>query len=172
MIYYLDKYKFCPLCKGKLIKESEFIQCVDCKNKIFDNAKPAVNVVIENKNRELLLVTRKIDPFKGWLDFPGGFSKSGESLEETGIREVKEELGMDIKIGQYLGSFASEYEYGDTFYKLVTAFFVGIPLSSKIKAGDDVSKFEYIPRSEVLKKKICYPLVNKSAIKEYFRLNP
>lgn len=172
MIYYLDKYKFCPLCKSKLVRHKEFIECSSCGHRIFDNAKPAVNVIIENKKGELLLVTRKINPFKGWLDFPGGFSQSGETLEETGKREMKEEVGIDVEIGKYIGSYALEYEYGDVFYKLVTAFFVGHPKNLKIVAGDDVSKFEFIPRSEILKKKICYPHVNKSAIKDYFLLNP
>src|SRR5260221_11405025 len=100
MTFYLDKYKFCPLCRGKLIHKNSVLECTKCKYRIFDNAKPSVNVIIENKKGEILLVTRKHDPFKGWFDFPGGFTESGETLEETGKREAKEELGMKVKIGK------------------------------------------------------------------------
>lgn len=171
MSYYLDKYKYCPLCKGTMIKGKESIECVICKNKIFDNGKPAVNVIIENDKGELLLTTRKINPFKGWLDFPGGFLQSGETLEECGKREVKEEVGIDVEIGKYLGSYTVEYEYGEVFYKLVTAFFEGRGDTSKIVVGDDVSKFKFVPKSLVLKEKFCYPDANKSALKNYLRIN-
>ena len=172
MTFYLDKYKYCPLCSGKLAGHGEYIECSGCGYRIFDNAKPSVNVIIEDKKKGLLLVTRKINPFKGWLDFPGGFSKSGETLEETGIREAKEELGVDVKLGVYIGSYALEYEYSGLVYKLVTAFFAAKADISKIHVGDDVSKFEFIPRDKVLKRRLCYPHVNKSAVKDYFCIFP
>ncbi len=69
--YCLDEYKYCPLCSASLNHKNDFIECSKCKHRIFDNPKPCVNLVIENDKKEILLVTRKMNPFKGWLDLPG-----------------------------------------------------------------------------------------------------
>lgn len=172
MSYFLLKYKYCPLCSGKLQKQKEFISCQSCGYKLFHNSIPSVNVMIESEKGELLMVTRKINPFRGWLDFPGGFMKAGETLEQCGAREAKEELGIDVEIKEYVGSYQLNYEYLGLIYKLVTAFFKAIPRTRKIKVSDDVSSFKYMTREAILKsKRVCYPRVNKSAVRDYFEKN-
>ena len=46
---------------------------------------------------DILLVTRGKDPFKGKLAFPGGFVNYGEDPKVGCVRELKEELGLDVK---------------------------------------------------------------------------
>lgn len=53
--------------------------------------------IIHRRGR-LLLVRRAEEPAYGTWSFPGGGVEPGESLEETAIREVKEEVGLDIEI--------------------------------------------------------------------------
>ncbi|MBU1854620.1 MAG: NUDIX hydrolase [Nanoarchaeota archaeon] len=53
-----------------------------------------------SKNKRLLLIHR-ID--KNHWELPGGKIKTGETKEETAIRETKEEIGCDIEIIEYLG---------------------------------------------------------------------
>ncbi len=166
-MYYLDKYKFCPVCGSRLKGVSNFLECTNCKYRIFDNAKSATNIIIENDKEEILLVTRARDPFKGWYDLPGGFSESGESLEETGKREVKEELGINIEIGRYIGSYPVEYEYGNVFYWLSVAFFAAKLNKEKIVVGDDALDYKFVSKNKILNKKICYPNANIEALKIY-----
>jgi mutator protein MutT len=57
------------------------------------------------KNGKILLALRKAGKHMGpkW-ELPGGKVNPGEDPEQTLRRELKEELGIDAQIGQYLGS--------------------------------------------------------------------
>ena len=48
-----------------------------------------------------LLITKRFDEahLGGLWEFPGGKVEGGESLSEALIREIREELGVDIKVG-------------------------------------------------------------------------
>jgi mutator protein MutT len=65
---------------------------------------PATAALIE-KDGKILLALRKPGKHMGpkW-ELPGGKVNPGEDPEQTLRRELKEELGIDAQIGQYLGS--------------------------------------------------------------------
>jgi 8-oxo-dGTP diphosphatase len=74
--------------------------------------------VIRNEDDEILVVQRgeKTDhPFK-W-EFPGGKVKPGETEEECILREIKEELSIDMVICSRLP--AVEHDYGHKQVKLI-----------------------------------------------------
>jgi 8-oxo-dGTP diphosphatase len=54
---------------------------------------------------KILLIRRRTVPFRGYWALPGGRVESGETVEQTIVREVKEETGLDVvlvhKIGEY-----------------------------------------------------------------------
>ncbi|AWZ48530.1 DNA mismatch repair protein MutT [Clostridiaceae bacterium 14S0207] len=62
-----------------------------------------VGAVILNENKELLLLLRNKSPEKGFWSIPGGKVEFFETLEEAIIREVKEELDVDVKVEKLLG---------------------------------------------------------------------
>ena len=74
--------------------------------------------VIRNDNEEILVVQRgaKSDHPGKW-EFPGGKVEEGESDEDCLIREIDEELGMDIIICAKLPEVY--YDYGFKQIKLV-----------------------------------------------------
>lgn len=53
------------------------------------------DVVIVKDNKVLLVQQRK-EVAKGLWSYPGGGVENGETLEDAVIREVKEELGVDL----------------------------------------------------------------------------
>jgi len=74
--------------------------------------------IIEFPSNRLLLVKRDTIPFKGYWALPGGRSEPGETVEQTVIREVKEETGLQVsvvtKVGEYHESGIQdgvEYDY-------------------------------------------------------------
>ena len=72
------------------------------------------------QGREVLLVGRTSDG--SWV-FPKGTPSAGESIEETALREVREETGLLVQILRPLGDM--EYWFaagGERVHKLVTFF--------------------------------------------------
>lgn len=47
--------------------------------------------------------------FKGWWEFPGGKTEAGESLEDALKREIREELGTEIEVGELLDTVEWDY---------------------------------------------------------------
>jgi len=83
----------------------------------------AVNVVIINKEAKLLIAKRAADkPMPNKWEFPGGKVEPGENLEACGIREIKEELDLDIIIDTYLGAEDIKYKDKDFCLHLFTAY--------------------------------------------------
>jgi 8-oxo-dGTP diphosphatase len=59
------------------------------------------------ENSKLLLRFKKKE---GHYEFPGGIVEAGETLEQTAIREVKEEIGCEIVVEKYAGCEEIEKE--------------------------------------------------------------
>ena len=70
--------------------------------------RPAVKALIVHKQKILLVHERIIENGTpvDIIDFPGGGVKFGENLDQALIREVKEEVGLDIKVHQVLGAWS------------------------------------------------------------------
>ena len=56
-----------------------------------------VAAIITNKDGEILLTRRNIEPFKGQWCLPGGHIDENEKALDAVIREAKEETGLDFK---------------------------------------------------------------------------
>jgi 8-oxo-dGTP pyrophosphatase MutT (NUDIX family) len=100
---------------------------------------PGAVVLIFNDKDELLLQHRTDG---GW-GLPGGIMELGESLEETGRREVKEETGLiigDLKLeGVFSGSeYFLKVANGDELYS-VTAVYSTRGYEGKIKMDESES---------------------------------
>lgn len=51
---------------------------------------------------EQILIAKRVSPPKAW-EFPGGKVEEGESKEQALIREIQEELAVQIHVGQHIG---------------------------------------------------------------------
>lgn len=66
-------------------------------------------IVFENDNVLLLFRHKIVDGIiKEYYAIPGGGVEENETLEEAAIRELKEELSIDVEISNYLGILEEE----------------------------------------------------------------
>jgi len=93
----------------------------------------------------IVLIKRKNPPFGFAL--PGGFVDIGEKVEDALLREMKEEVNLDVEIQRLLGVYSDPNR--DLRFHTVSCVFVCNAFSLP-KAGDDakeafVIKLEEIP---------------------------
>lgn len=130
--------------------------CDDCKFEYYINNSAAVACLIFNSEGELLLARRAIEPNKGMLDLPGGFVEPMESAEEAVIREIKEELDLEIRDMNYLVSFPNLYPFSNFVVPTVDLAFVCNTTDQKqIMPGDDVSSVEFILPANIDFNELC-----------------
>lgn len=68
--------------------------------------------VIWNDQRQILIDRRRPEGILGGLwEFPGGKIEPGETVEECIKREIWEELGIAIEVGEYLITIDYTYEH-------------------------------------------------------------
>ena len=88
----------------------------------------AAIIVHEDK---IFATQRGYGEFKGGWEFPGGKIEEGETPQQALIREIKEELDIDIEVGELLHTV--EYDY-PKFHLSMDCFIC------KINAGEVVLK--------------------------------
>ena len=159
-------YKHCLICGGNLKETAECLECSSCGYKHYINPAPCNAVIIENEKGEILLVERKIDPKKGEWDLPGGFIQPYESLEESSIREIREELNVEVKIGELIGVYHDVYLYQGVNHPTICIVLTAKFLSGTITPADDVSAYKFFPKDQVLNQKIAFKGVTEG-LKKY-----
>lgn len=74
------------------------------------DVKTVVGVAVTEDGR--VLAAYRPGPEGGW-EFPGGKVEPGETDEQAAVREIREELDLEIKVGESLGpavNISSEYQ--------------------------------------------------------------
>ena len=70
-----------------------------------------INVVaaVIVRNGKIFATQRGYGEWKDWWEFPGGKIERGESPEDTLLREIREELSIDISIDRHLTTVYYDY---------------------------------------------------------------
>jgi NADH pyrophosphatase NudC (nudix superfamily) len=157
---------YCPACgeKSFFTISSKQFRCEQCQFTFFQNPAAAVMVAICYQD-ELLVAIRSRDPGIGMWDLPGGFVDQDESLETAVVRELQEEIGIEVTGAKYVCSNSNTYRYKEVEYKTCDAFFV-VELDKKpeIIAQDDVASVKWIKLSEVDIERFAFESTKKSVL--------
>lgn len=101
---FLDTHRFCGRCATPTehTRGERAITCPTCKLVQYPRVTPAVIVLVRRGDQALLARSGRFPlPFFSTL---AGFVEAGESLEETIAREIREEVGVEVKNVRYFGS--------------------------------------------------------------------
>lgn len=163
----LKQHKYCFKCAGELeYKKDNLLICKSCGYHNYINPVPANGAILENDRGEILLVKRKVDPNKGYWDVAGGFVDFEENLEESIERELREELGTNIKGLKYLCSYPDVYMYGGVEIATLIILYVGFLHGEKMTPDDDIAGYKFFKKSKIPFGKIAFNGLKK-ALKDY-----
>jgi 8-oxo-dGTP diphosphatase len=108
----LDSWRLCPRCGADLVHGEGCVECSACGFEHFANPAPAVSALVLDEEGRLLLARRAVEPDIGLWDTLGGFLEEGEDAISGLQRELREEAGVEIEVGAFVGTFPDRY--GDT----------------------------------------------------------
>lgn len=124
--------------------------------------------LILNKNQDVLIDQRLDEGSMGGMwEFPGGKKEKDESIEMTIARELREELGVEVKVGKKLIEFDHSYTHKKLHFIVHLCELISgkpKPLSSQEVRWVKLSDLQNYP----------FPKANSymiSALKEYFLIS-
>jgi len=97
-------HRHCPRCGGRLevAAAGHVLTCPDCGRQQFPRTDPAVIMLVAHGDRALL--GRQPAWPEGRYSTLAGFVDPGESLEQAVVREVAEEVGVEVTDVSYFGN--------------------------------------------------------------------
>jgi len=97
-------HRYCGGCAvpTELVPGERARRCPRCGATFYPRISPAVIVLVE-RNQQILLARNANFP-AGRFSLVAGFVEAGESLEQAAVREVREEVGIEIADLRYYGS--------------------------------------------------------------------
>ncbi len=97
-----------------------------------------------------LIVKRAHEPRKGEWSLPGGIVELGETLVEAARREIKEETGLDVEVGEVLDVFDRVHRLdGRIQYHFVIVDYLCRPIRGTLQAGDDAEGVAWVAPDEI-----------------------
>src|SRR3989337_2628039 len=106
--------------------------------------------IIEFPQDTILLIKRDTVPFKGYWALPGGRAESGETVEQTIVREVKEETGLDVAIVSKIGDYHEQGVQDGVEYDYYPACFLVKTVGGEIKKQEsEIEEIKLFSLSDV-----------------------
>ena len=106
------RFTYCPHCGNKLVKkeigdEGLIPFCEACSVPMWDMFTTCIITAVVNEYKEVALLKQSYLTSVKYVCV-AGHMKIGESAEETVVREVKEELGLDVEALQFVKTYPYE----------------------------------------------------------------
>jgi len=107
----MEEQKYCCFCGKELVLKTLYDRskekyCDDCDHVFFRTPSPCVIVMVTNANR-VLLARGTGWKHSNWA-LISGHIRSGETAEETAVREVYEEVGLKVSTLEFIRTYATK----------------------------------------------------------------
>ena len=115
----------------------------------------AAGVIFFNQSAEVLIVKPS---YKDYWSVPGGVIDKDESPRDAALREVREEIGLDLKSMQflcldYMSPQNSGYSTKDENIQFI--FYGGVLIAEDIKwiklAEEEISEYKFVSKEDAIK---------------------
>lgn len=112
-----------------------------------DDGRPILGVgaIVQDDRGRLLVVRRGNPPARGRWTLPGGKVQRGERLAEAVARELSEETGLDVDVGDRVG--VAEVISDDRHYVIVDLR--ATVAGGELRAGDDAAEVRWMGRGDL-----------------------
>jgi ADP-ribose pyrophosphatase YjhB (NUDIX family) len=135
---------YCPRCAAALSKRPPTV-CAACGYENYLNARPTGGVVLIEDGRFLVL-RRAAAPKAGQWELPGGFCDGWEHPADAARREAREELGVDVELGPFLGMYLGGYEFQGETLPVLDCFWVARLGDAPIIINrDEALEYDWLP---------------------------
>ena len=103
---------------------------------------------------KVLLTMRNHEPYMGYWCLPGGHVDANEPIEDAIRREVKEETGLDVKIGKPF--FVDEWrpKVKGEEWQIIGAYFECFADSDDVVLSEDHDEFRWISPEDYKKNRL------------------
>lgn len=141
---------FCIKCAARLRPRGRLgtRECPRCGWVYWNNPSPTASVLIL-EGRRVLLARRAVAPLRGYWDVVGGFVEPGETADQAARREVREELGVDVRLERLLGILPGVY--GPEKKPTLNIYYVGRlgKDAANVRPADDVESVAWFPLTDL-----------------------
>jgi 8-oxo-dGTP pyrophosphatase MutT (NUDIX family) len=121
---------FCARCAARLAGPPP-TTCAACGYQLFVNPRPTGSVIIVDGDRYLAIL-RAREPNAGAWDLPGGFCDGFEHPRDTAVREAREELGVEVRLADFVGMYVGSYLFQDEQLPILDCFWLATIESGEI----------------------------------------
>lgn len=141
-----EHMKYCPECASALelrhIDGVERKACVspECGFVHWDNPVPVVAALIEYQGK--IVLARNSQWPEGMFSLVTGYLERNETPEEAVVREVKEELGLDGKVKEFIGC----YSFIEKNQIILAHWIVA---TGELKTGNEIIEAKLLSREEL-----------------------
>lgn len=146
---------YCSHCGAKLIVKLKRVSmrhyCPECSTYFYKN--PTVGVAVIVMKDDKILLVRRLGSYEGLWCIPCGHVEWDEDIRDSARREIEEETGLIVKIGEV---FNAHSNFHDMSKQTVGIWFTATVTGGELKPGSDASEAEFFSLDQ-LPEEMAFP---------------